>query len=110
MKYTLDSIKLQVASLEQKYPNTKLNFKPFFTEELSDLCTYQDKIFYYGVLTHGLSTFDCEIFFNGNLSISIIENSQIEILFTDLFQVKDGLAQSKYRGQFIGFQIFEDKK
>jgi hypothetical protein len=110
MKYTLDSIKLQIAALEQKYLNTKFDSKPLFTENLYDLCTHQDKIFYYGVLTHGASTFDCEIFFNDNLSVTIVENSQIEILFTDLFGVKDGLAQSKYRGQFIGFQIFEVKK
>jgi hypothetical protein len=106
MKYTLDSVKLQVAALSKKYKKEFI-FEEYFTYNLPDLIFPQENLFYYGVLTHGASTFNCEIYFKGNLSITIVENSQIEMLFTDLFITKDGLAQDKMSGQFIGFKIFE---
>jgi hypothetical protein len=109
MKYTLDSIKLQIAALEQKFVGKNFDYKPIFITDLSDFTFPVENQYYYGILTHGASTFTCDVFFNNNLSITIDENSQIEVLFTDLFNPKDGLAQSKYRGQFIGFHIFEKK-
>jgi hypothetical protein len=106
MQYTLDSIKQVIKSLENNNKDLKYQYEAFFTTDLKEFITFNENVFYYGVLTHGQSTVSCQVYSGTNSSITIDENSQIEIFFSHLFNSPDGLLQSKLRGQFRGFKIY----
>lgn len=106
MRYTLDSIDLVIKALQEKYPDNKYESIPFITEDISSISLKQENRLYYGVLTNGASTIDCDIYLNTKKTITIDPNSQIEILFDQLFSTHDATSLSNMHGQFRGHFIY----
>ena len=83
MQFTLDSVENFKACLEEVHKGKQVKYRPFITNDLTDLTVQKDNTCYFGIITNG-NDLTMHVRYQSSLSIQVESNAQIIEGFTHL--------------------------